>query len=192
MYDVAARRAEPMTVEAFLEFCDTLPEGERWELIDGAPVMMTGGTAAHSLIPLSSATWSAALIQPHGDGAAAWISDTNAFEPDLVVRCGPIERRSRYATDPVIVVEVLSRSTMRRDRGLKFEPYRQLPSVEQIVFVYQDSVRVESWLREQSEWLAEPVLLLRSEDKLTFPALGVSLAVTEIYESVTPSPLNDL
>src|SRR5688500_12521394 len=42
MSDVAARRSEPMTVEAFLEFCDTLPDGERWELIDGAPMMMTG------------------------------------------------------------------------------------------------------------------------------------------------------
>jgi hypothetical protein len=50
MSDVAARRSEPMTVEAFLEFCDTLPDGERWELIDDAPMMMTGGTAAHSLI----------------------------------------------------------------------------------------------------------------------------------------------
>jgi Uma2 family endonuclease len=120
------------------------------------------------------------------------ISDTNAFEPDLVIRCGPIERDSRFATDPVIVVEALSRSTMRRDRVLKFERYRQLASVEQIVFVYQDSVRFESWLRQHDEWLPEPILLVRPEDKLTLPALGISLDVAAIYESVTPSPLNDL
>lgn len=185
-----------MTVEAFLAFCETVPQSERWELIDGVPMMMTGGTAAHSLIISNLVSALDRAARNHGCRAMtsflARVSDTNAFEPDVVVRCGPIERQSRYATDPVIVVEVLSGSTIRRDRVLKFERYRKLASMQQIVFVYQDSIRIESWLRQYDDWLAEPVLCLRPDDKLSIPLLGIAVAVPEVYEGVTPSPLNDL
>ena len=50
MADSAARALDPMTVEQFLAFCETLPDGEKWELHDGRPVMMVGGTAGHSII----------------------------------------------------------------------------------------------------------------------------------------------
>ncbi|HZB37217.1 MAG TPA: hypothetical protein VE443_04350 [Beijerinckiaceae bacterium] len=50
MSDVAARRSEPMTVEAFLEFCDTLPDIERWELIDGAPMMISRLDFGHQCV----------------------------------------------------------------------------------------------------------------------------------------------
>ena len=196
MSDVAARRSEPMSVEAFLAFCESLPETQSWELIDGVAVMMTGGTAAHSLIISNLVGVLDPAARRRGCRAItsflAWISDRNAFEPDVTVQCGPMAPESRYTTDPVVVIEVLSRSSMRRDRVLKFEGYRQVASVQQIVFVYQDSLRVESWLRQTDDWMPEPVVLTRPEDRLAVPALGVSLAMPDIYEGVTPSPLNEL
>ena len=120
------------------------------------------------------------------------VSDENAFEPDLLVVCGPLQRDSQFTTEPVVAIEVLSRSTMRVDRVLKFERYRTLPSLQQIVFVYQDSVRLESWLRQHGEWMAEPVLLVRRDDKLAVPVLGAWLPIEEVYAGVTPSPLNEL
>jgi Uma2 family endonuclease len=42
----------------------------------------------------------------------------NKFKPDVVVRCGP-PGTAAYITDPVVVVEVLSPSTMDNDRGPK-------------------------------------------------------------------------
>lgn len=191
MSDVAARRPEPMTVEAFLDFCDRLPEGEKWELHEGRPVLMTGGTAAHSLIVGNMLAALDAAARGRGcramTGFLSRISEHSAFEPDLVVRCGPIEPDSRYATDPIVVVEVLSRSTLRRDRGYQFERYRELPSIRQIVFVYQDSFRIESWMRDGDEWLEEPVLLTGSQAKLTLPEIGATLELSLIYEGVIPT-----
>jgi hypothetical protein len=64
--------------------------------------------------------------------------------------------------------------------------------VQQIVFVYQDSVRVESWLRQQGDWMNEPVLLLTPEDQLAFPVLGASLLLADVYDGLRPSPVTDL
>ncbi len=64
--------------------------------------------------------------------------------PDIMVRCGP--RRDRnFAMDPTVVVEVLLRSTMVRDRGAKFDFYRSLPTLQHIALVYQDQMRVEHY-----------------------------------------------
>jgi Uma2 family endonuclease len=119
-------------------------------------------------------------------------AEGSAFEPDVLIRCGQRGGTSRTADDATIVFEVLSRSTMRRDRVLKFERYRTMATMQQIVFVYQDSVRVESWLRQHGEWLNEPVLISSIEHSLALPSLGGSLPLEDIYEGVTPSPLNEL
>jgi Uma2 family endonuclease len=196
MADSAARVLEPMTVEQFLAFCDGQTSHERWELIDGVPVMMTGGTAGHSILIGNVFRALDAASRQRGCRAMtsylARVSNENAFEPDVLVQCGPIDRDSRHTGDPVVVVEVLSRSTLRRDRVLKFERYRTLEALQQIVFVYQDSIRIESWLRQQGDWMNEPTLLLRSEDRLAIPILGSSIALTDVYEGLTPSPFNDL
>lgn len=196
MADSAARGLEPMTVEQFLAFCDGQTSHERWELIDGAPLMMTGGTAGHSLLIGNLFRALDPAARQRGCRAMtsylARISDKNAFEPDVLVQCGPIKPHDRHTGDPVIVVEVLSRSTLRRDRVLKFEHYRSLDALQQIVFVYQDSVRVESWLRQQGDWTNEPVLLLKREDQLAFPVLGASVLLADVYDGLRPSPITDL
>ena len=49
------------------------------------------------------------------------------FRPDIVVRSGPPSNNT-FITDPVVVVEVLSPSTMDRDRGRKLQFYKELPT----------------------------------------------------------------
>jgi Uma2 family endonuclease len=185
-----------MTVEEFLVFIDGRSSDENWELIEGAPMMMTGGTLAHARIAgnIDSALRPAARRRGCESlrNVLVQAAEGSAFEPDVMVRCGPQDGTTRTTDDAAIVVEVLSRSTMRRDRVLKFERYRAMPTMQQIVFVYQDSVRVESWLREHGDWLNEPVLITSLEDSLALPSLGGSLPLEQIYEGVTPSPLNEL
>src|SRR3954469_7606001 len=128
-----------MSVEAFLAFCESLPETQSWELIEGVPVMMTGGTAAHSLIISLVGVLDPPARRrgcPAMTSFLAWISDRNAFEPDVTVQCGPMAAQSQYTTDPVVAVEVLSRSSMRRDRVLKFEGYRQVGGGSRTVVSY--------------------------------------------------------
>src|SRR5215211_5695605 len=50
MSNSALHQNRSMTIGDFLSFADRKPKHERWELLDGAPVMMVGGTEGHALI----------------------------------------------------------------------------------------------------------------------------------------------
>ena len=152
--------------------------------------MVTGGTFAHARISGNIDRLLAPAAERRGcmslRGFLVEANEVSSFEPDVMVRCGEMEDTSRRAYDSIVVFEVLSPSTMRTDRVLKFERYRAIPTLQQITFVYQDSVRVESWLRQHGDWREEPVLLLKLEDSLAIPVLGASLPVTDIYAGVRP------
>jgi len=188
MTNSALQQPTPMTVDDFLSFVDRKPKHERWELLDGAPVMMVGGTEGHALILGNVLTMLHAPAQRRGcrvlTSFFARATDTSMFEPDVVVRCGPVDPRRRYADDPVVVVEVLSPSTLRYDRGVKLERYREIPSLRQIVFVYQDSVRIESWSRDPDAWSDEATVLVSLDEALAIPAIAADLPLSAVYEDV--------
>ena len=56
--------------------------------------------------------------------------------------------------NPRVIVEVLSDSTEKYDRGTKFAHYRQLPSVQEYVLIAQDRPLVERYVRQADDaWL---------------------------------------
>jgi len=176
----------PMPIEAFLSFLDGLGDGQRYELFDGAPVMMTGGTVRH--FRLAGNLYSALQRVASARGCEALAGgmlvknpadDYFVAAPDVLVRCGPISPSQRLVRDPLIIVEVLSPSTMADDRGYKFKKYMEIASVAQILFVYQDEVRVESWTRDEPEWTLE--VATSREAKLALAGFEGGLALADIY-----------
>ncbi|EHP90231.1 protein of unknown function DUF820 [Methylorubrum extorquens DSM 13060] len=107
--------------------------------------------------------------------------DTFVPIPDVVVRCG-LPLRDGYARDPVLVAEVLSPSTMSRDRGRKTDFYRSIASLKLFLIAYQDEPRVEVWRREpEGGWAFEAHGL---GDAIDLPELGGHLAVAQIYDDI--------
>lgn len=194
MSTAALRHDSLLDVAAFLAFLDIRP-GERWELLDGHPVMMVGGTRAHARIAGNLLE----AVRPHArarrcDAFAGLLVATpsgSAFEPDLLVDCTAGRQNDRTTETPTIVFEVLSPSTMHFDRSEKARRYRAIPSLQQLVFIYQDSVRVESWLRHDGDWLPVPTVLIRREDSVALPTLAGSLPLDAVYRDVVPSPLDE-
>lgn len=188
-------------LEAFLLFLDR-QENKRWELIDGQPFMMAGGTLDHNTIALNVATG----LRPAArkQGCRIHMSDvlvvnpeneTFAAFPDVVVACGPEKGTDRLLRHPQIIVEVLSLSTVLFDRGKKFDNYRETPSVEQIFFIYQDQVRVEMWSRVVETNPDEPdtwamTVLTDLSAVASFPRLDARLALTEIYLDAMPQAIS--
>ena len=115
MSDASLRRSEPMTVEGFLAFLDQRSGDEKWELIDGVPLMITGGTLHHARIGGNIDRLLGPAAERRGcmslRGFLVEANEISSFEPDVMVRCGNLDGRSRRAQDPVIVFEVLSPST---------------------------------------------------------------------------------
>ena len=120
----ALRRAEPVTIEAFDTFVEAQADTVMFELVEGVIVMMTNPTETHEQIagnigaPLKLAmdgrgcrTYQGGMRVQRSDDP----KDTDKMRPDVVVRCGPAGGGT-FITDPLVVVEVLSPSTMDHDR----------------------------------------------------------------------------
>lgn len=187
---LAQAHTSRMSVAAFMDFVDTRPD-ERWELVEGVPVAMAGGTARHAEIAGNLIERLRPLARTRGCRAIRDIfvqiaaNDGALFDPDLVVRCGPMDGEARQIDDPVIVFEVLSPSTMNRDRGTKLLAYLQCPMLQTMVLVYQDERRVEVWQRKaDGAFDPGPRIYSRPEQAIALPALDMSLGLDRIYEGV--------
>ena len=82
---------------------------------------------------------------------SADVSGSGKPRPDVVVRCGPAGNAT-FITDPLLLVEVLSPSSMDIDRGRKLEFYKSLPTLRHVALIYQDQMRIEHYHRGETGW----------------------------------------
>ena len=106
-----------------------------------------------------------------------------------MVRCGRSGGRN-FITDPLVVVEVLSRSTIDVDRCEKLRFYKAQPTLRHIVLVYQEQMRVEHYRRTDEGWPLE--VLTDPDDLLTFEAVRFSISLQQIYFGVELSNVRRL
>jgi Uma2 family endonuclease len=83
--------------------------------------------------------------------------------------------------NPVIVVEVLSRSTARRDRTDKLAGYFKVESIEHYLLIDPEG-RQLTWYRRSESGPTEPPLVLR-EGALKLDPPGIELAIADIFPS---------
>ncbi|MEO5858767.1 MAG: Uma2 family endonuclease [Pyrinomonadaceae bacterium] len=106
--------------------------------------------------------------------------------PDIVIVCGEpqIEKKNgENLLDPAVLIEVLSPSTEKFDRGDKFRFYRLMPSLKEYVLVSQDRVNVEHYFRqEDNSWLF--TVLNDEGDVLELPSVSCSVNLKDIYDKV--------
>jgi Uma2 family endonuclease len=176
-----------MTVDEFYEFTDRRPDDEKWELIDGEPILNAAPSRLHQGIVKNVLF---ALTLRERELSAAWevlpglgvrVSETNRPEPDVIIlprTSASTDLASRDRSDPVVAFEVLSPSTKDRDLRWKRAAYTSLASLTHYVVIAQDAVEVVVFARGNG--FAEK--RLRSlNDSVDVPALGISLPLAEIY-----------
>jgi Uma2 family endonuclease len=99
--------------------------------------------------------------------------------PDGMIVCNPLP--GSYQTDPVLVAEVLSESSVRRDRGDKWLAYTALASVEVYLLLSQTAAHIEVYRRANS-WAQEDYLGSKTVIERAKPALKIPLAA--VYANV--------
>src|SRR5271166_2957562 len=185
-----------MTADEFIAWAIEQPEGQRYELAAGEVIAMAPERSGHALAKahiwrrLTEAVEAAQLpCDVFPDGMAVPVDADSLYEPDVFVRCG---RRLADETvglnDPVIVVEVLPRSTRARDSGTRLIDYFRLPSVRHyiIAIIALDVVpwQVRSTGKERSDmdaaafavWRAGVGLLNRTQRSLLLEDLALAEA----------------
>lgn len=158
------------------------------EFLGGQIYAMAGGTPEHAAI--AAAIIGLLFPQLRRSACRAYDADLRVRTPsglttypDITVICGPTERDDedqQAVTNPVIVIEVLSRSTEEYDRGDKLEHYKSVPSLRQVLLVSHRDRSIEVWTRaEEGRWSRT----LAGESEVAELSIGARLGVREIYES---------
>jgi Uma2 family endonuclease len=158
-----------MSLAEFLDWDDGTDT--RYELIDGRVVAMAPPSPRHSAITgrLARLIGNALKAPCEVFVEAGIVTPARAdtyLQADLAVSCRPLDQQDRDVAEPVLVVEVESPGTVRHDRGVKVDRYRELPSVQEILLVASAERRVQLWRRESGRWSVEDVIgdaLLRLE-----------------------------
>jgi Uma2 family endonuclease len=77
------------------------------------------------------------------DGPMVRLSPRRMARPDLLVYCGPkVPLGVQEVPNPLILVEVLSPTTRRRDHGVKRDGYFTLPSLWHYLIIDPDGARM--------------------------------------------------
>jgi Uma2 family endonuclease len=182
--------SKQMTLEEYLEF-DYNAEG-RYEYFDGEVVEMSGGSPEHSLLGNRIGF----LLQKElfEKKCSVYNSEVQIKVPtmlpyryaDVSALCGkPIYEdlgNLRLLVNPTLIVEVLSPSTEKYDRDLKFKEYKSIESLRHYLLISQSEKFVTLYTKHnekfwfQSEYVGGETLILES--------LGCELNVDEIYQGI--------
>lgn len=161
----------------------------RHEFHDGIVTMMAGGGRLHAdaafnwLLTLGNLA-DGGNCRPVGSDLGVWIASANTvLYPDVALYCGMREFRDgteQLATNPKLIVEVLSPSTRDYDLAGKFSRYRELASLEQYICMEPQSIEVHCWTKQlDGEWLR--VRFTNLSDEIEIHALGKCVRVEQVY-----------
>jgi Uma2 family endonuclease len=170
-----------MTVEEFAVWAEKRPE-KHWELFDGIPQMQQSQSWGHAdvkgriYLALLRGVAEAGLDYSVGvDGVVVKVGPATVFQPDVVVFAGQMARNEIVALEPLIVIEVLSPSTERRDLTVKLAGYFETPSIEHYVIADWEDCELIHYRRE-GRGVSRPVILREGVLRLDPPGIAITLA----------------
>jgi len=153
-----------VTFEAFLEAEDKSDGRHEW--LDGLVYDMSRGTPEHARLSAAIAAELRTSLKGdcvvYGSDAMLYVAETKfSTYADAIVVCGPlatyrVAKLGEAIINPTILVEVLSDSTEKYDRGEKFAHYMRIAPLEAYVLVSQDERRIEVFRRpDRGHWAFE-------------------------------------
>lgn len=163
------------------------------EYLNGYIYAMSGASLKHNRIVAGLATVLGAQLrrkpcEPFFGDMRVKVSPTSLYTyPDVVVVCGEPQLEDQHLDtllNPKVIIEVLSDSTEKYDRGDKFAHYRALESLTDYLLVAQNQPRIEHFARQNDgSWRYAVADGLDAEIEIA--TIGSTLRLAEVYERVT-------
>jgi Uma2 family endonuclease len=162
------------------------------EYRDGEIISMTGGTTNHNKLALNLATaLNLALndldYEVYIGDVKLWIPRYREFTyPDVMVIEGqPVyySTNTTTVTNPLLIAEVLSKSTKDYDRGDKFLYYRSIPEFKEYILIDQTKYYVMQYVKNsQNQWLLTEY---ETEDAiLNISSINIKLSFKQLYKKI--------
>ncbi len=167
---------------------------QKHEYVNGHILAMSGATEAHNLICSNLARSIANHLEHtecrlyHNDMKVR-VEATNCFYyPDIMVTCEPFEAKSVYKSQPTLLIEILSPTTMATDLREKKIAYLKIPTLSEYVIVYQDRMQVEYIFRiSEEEWSSETFLGTDQLILRSLPKGELTISMGSIYKGYNPT-----
>jgi len=177
--------SQPWTVERFLAWEER--QEFRYEFDGIGAVAMTGGTAGHDAVQVNIVTELNLRLRGkpwrvHGSNLKIQVMGSIRY-PDAFVTCTPQRRDSTVAAEPVVIFEVLSRSTEHTDRMAKNREYAATASVRRYVMLEQNAVEAMMFERTagDGDWIGH---ILGPAAVLRMPEIGIEVPIAAFYVGV--------
>lgn len=162
------------------------------EYYRGRIYAMTGAKEPHNLIAGNTlATFHSQLrrkpcrVYPSDMRIKVLRTGLNTY-PDVTIVCGPphfTDAVHDTLTNPTVIIEILSASTERYDRGLKFENYRTIETLRDYVLIAQDHYHIEHYIRQANgQWLLTEANQL--DEAIDLQSIECTLGLEDVYEKV--------
>jgi Uma2 family endonuclease len=193
----AAKKLNLISVEDYL--AGELKSPIKHEYLGGVVYAMAGARNAHNDIGVNAVGTLHARLR--GKKCRAFNSDSKVrvqlprqirfYYADAGVVCHPNPPGDSYHDEPVVIVEVLSRSTRRIDDGEKKEAYFTIPSLAAYLLVEQDQPKVVVYRRGGDGFVAEVYEGL--DAMIPLPEVEIELPLAELYDRIefVPEPDDD-
>lgn len=153
---------------------------------------MAGATERHNLISLNAGSELRVQLRKrpyrvYVSDMRVKISETGLYTyPDVTVVSGEPQFEGTQADvllNPIVIIEVLSKSTEVYDRGKKFEHYRTISTLKEYLLVAQDSYHIEHFVRQaDGQWLFSETKGLHKTVHLS--TINCDLQLEEVYDKV--------
>lgn len=210
---LAAIRSDPrMSGPEFRAFQEGRPDHERWELIEGVPVMMTPPLMEHNVIATNLQNLLNAALREHDETRYAaqrpgiefpWPAPILAEmeknggykpEPDVaVVDYDDVINQKRFTDTAYLLAEVVSSTDedltpVRGERWIdvKVRLYRENTPCEAILVLEQERVSVTLHARDAKGWTSRELTGL--DDDLAIPSMGLTCKVGDFYKDTRWQP----
>ncbi|MBA3870219.1 MAG: Uma2 family endonuclease [Anaerolineae bacterium] len=186
---MVANAQKKWTVEEYLAF--ERSSEEKHEYYAGEIFAMSGASREHNLVVMNTGTaLNSQLAQRpcevYPSDMRVKINSIKYTYPDVTVVCG----EPRFADDefdtllnPTVIVEVLSESTEKYDRGKKSEHYRTLDSLQEYVLIAQDEIHTEHYIRANNKWVLTEAKTI--DAKVELSSINCTLSLADVYRKVT-------
>ncbi len=165
----------------------------KYEYVDGQVYAMAGAKLNHNRIVrnATSLLWSllrSTPCEPLGSDMLLQTSSCKYRYPDVMVVCDDDTSEDDYIRkNPLIIIEVLSKSTRKKDKGEKRQEYLALPSLQEYVLIEQDYAEIEVQ-RRADNWQSSYYFL---GDSVNFASVDITLSVEAIYQRVDNQDMQD-
>ncbi len=177
-----------LTEEQYLEF--ERAADFRNEFLDGDVIDMSGASLEHANLQgnLYFELRSAVRMgcQAFNAGLRVRVSRKMHAYPDVLVVCGkPLlaDEHQDNILNPTAIFEVLSPSTEKYDRGLKFKYYGSIKSLRDYVLIDQEETRVEQFTRQSDGTWTYRVYEGPAEE-LRVDSIGAAIQLSRIYARI--------